>query len=158
MSNLETKTVSAACAGRMLGLGKAKTLQLVHSGRLPAKQLLRRPGWFGDAEWNFAFGKSTETAIIAPESPGEAAAFAALRRSGDPDLWLGGALDLRSAHPIAGLFIDAALAPPLLRPLKKRGFAIHVYGASGGGKTAALKTAVAAWRWGLHSPASDLAP
>jgi excisionase family DNA binding protein len=39
MSTLETKTVSAACAGRMLGLGKAKTLQLVHSGRLPAKQL-----------------------------------------------------------------------------------------------------------------------
>jgi hypothetical protein len=38
MSTLETKTVSAACAGRMLGLGKAKTLQLVHSGR-PAKQL-----------------------------------------------------------------------------------------------------------------------
>ena len=42
MSTLETKTVSAACAGRMLGLGKAKTLQLVHSGRLPAKQLDRR--------------------------------------------------------------------------------------------------------------------
>jgi hypothetical protein len=39
MSTLETKTVSAACAGRMLGLGKAKTLQLVHSGRLPAKVL-----------------------------------------------------------------------------------------------------------------------
>jgi excisionase family DNA binding protein len=38
-STLETKTVSAACAGRMLGLGKAKTLQLVHSGRLPTKQL-----------------------------------------------------------------------------------------------------------------------
>ena len=39
MSTLEVKTVSAACAGRMLELGKAKTLQLVHSGRLPAKQL-----------------------------------------------------------------------------------------------------------------------
>jgi excisionase family DNA binding protein len=35
----ETKTVSAACAGRMLGLGKAKTLALIHDGRLPAKQL-----------------------------------------------------------------------------------------------------------------------
>jgi hypothetical protein len=35
----ETKTVSAACAGRMLGLGKAKTLQLIHSGRLKAKDL-----------------------------------------------------------------------------------------------------------------------
>jgi hypothetical protein len=39
MSTLETKTVSAACAGRMLGLGKAKTLALIHEGRLPAKQL-----------------------------------------------------------------------------------------------------------------------
>ena len=38
-STLETKTVSAACAGRMLGLGKAKTLALIHDGRLPAKQL-----------------------------------------------------------------------------------------------------------------------
>jgi hypothetical protein len=35
----ETKTVSAACAGRMLGLGKAKTLKLIHDGRLPAKVL-----------------------------------------------------------------------------------------------------------------------
>lgn len=40
MSTLEVKTVSAACAGRMLGLGKAKTLQLVHSGRLPANARL----------------------------------------------------------------------------------------------------------------------
>jgi excisionase family DNA binding protein len=39
MSNLETKTVSAAGAARLLGLGKAKTLALIHDGRLPAKQL-----------------------------------------------------------------------------------------------------------------------
>lgn len=36
---LETKTVSAAGAARLLGLGKAKTLALIHDGRLPAKQL-----------------------------------------------------------------------------------------------------------------------
>ena len=39
MSTIETKTVSAACAGRMLGLGKAKTLALIHDGRLPGKNL-----------------------------------------------------------------------------------------------------------------------
>jgi excisionase family DNA binding protein len=32
-------TVSAASAARLLGLGKAKTLALIHDGRLPAKQL-----------------------------------------------------------------------------------------------------------------------
>ena len=39
MLPLETKTVSAAGAARLLGLGKAKTLALIHDGRLPAKQL-----------------------------------------------------------------------------------------------------------------------
>jgi excisionase family DNA binding protein len=39
LSPLETKTVSAAGAARLLGLGKAKTLALIHDGRLPAKQL-----------------------------------------------------------------------------------------------------------------------
>jgi excisionase family DNA binding protein len=32
-------TTSAAGAARKLGLGKAKTLALIHDGRLPAKQL-----------------------------------------------------------------------------------------------------------------------
>jgi excisionase family DNA binding protein len=35
-------TVTAAGAGRMLGLGKAKTLALIHSGRLPAIKLDKR--------------------------------------------------------------------------------------------------------------------
>jgi len=34
-----TLTTSAAGAARRLGLGKAKTLALIHDGRLPAKQL-----------------------------------------------------------------------------------------------------------------------
>ena len=34
----EVHTISAAAA-RKLGLGKAKTLALIHDGRLPAKQL-----------------------------------------------------------------------------------------------------------------------
>jgi excisionase family DNA binding protein len=39
MSTDEFRTMSAAQAGRELGLGKAKTLKLIHDGRLPAKQL-----------------------------------------------------------------------------------------------------------------------
>jgi excisionase family DNA binding protein len=39
LSPTETRTVSAAGAARLLGLGKAKTLALIHDGRLPAKQL-----------------------------------------------------------------------------------------------------------------------
>ena len=35
----QAMTVSAAGAARKLGLGKAKTLTLIHDGRLPAKQL-----------------------------------------------------------------------------------------------------------------------
>jgi excisionase family DNA binding protein len=42
MLPLETKTVSAAGAARLLGLGKAKTLALIHDGRLPAKVLDNR--------------------------------------------------------------------------------------------------------------------
>jgi excisionase family DNA binding protein len=34
-----TLTISAAGAARKLGLGNAKTLALIHDGRLPAKQL-----------------------------------------------------------------------------------------------------------------------
>jgi excisionase family DNA binding protein len=34
-----TFTISAARAAKRLGLGKAKTLALIHDGRLPAKQL-----------------------------------------------------------------------------------------------------------------------
>jgi hypothetical protein len=33
------RTISAAAAGRKLGFGKAKTLKLIHDGRLPAKEL-----------------------------------------------------------------------------------------------------------------------
>jgi excisionase family DNA binding protein len=36
---LPTLTTSAAGAARKLGFGKAKTLALIHDGRLPAKQL-----------------------------------------------------------------------------------------------------------------------
>jgi hypothetical protein len=36
---LETKTVSAAGAARLLWLGKAKSLTLIRDGRPPAKQL-----------------------------------------------------------------------------------------------------------------------
>jgi excisionase family DNA binding protein len=32
-------TVSAAGAARLLGLGKRKTLDLIHDGKLPAKEL-----------------------------------------------------------------------------------------------------------------------
>jgi hypothetical protein len=39
MSISEQMTVSAAGASRRLGFGKAKTLALIHSGRLKAKQL-----------------------------------------------------------------------------------------------------------------------
>jgi excisionase family DNA binding protein len=35
----QAMTVSAAGAARKLGLGKTKTLTLIHDGRLPAKQL-----------------------------------------------------------------------------------------------------------------------
>jgi excisionase family DNA binding protein len=39
MATNEVHTISAAAAARKLGLGKAKTLALIHDGRLPAKQL-----------------------------------------------------------------------------------------------------------------------
>ena len=41
MPKIESRplTYSAAAAGRALGLGKAKTLALIHSGRLKAVQL-----------------------------------------------------------------------------------------------------------------------
>jgi hypothetical protein len=39
-------TISAAAAARKLGLGKAKTLALIHDGRLPAKQLDVSPANF----------------------------------------------------------------------------------------------------------------
>jgi len=49
------------------------------------------------------------------------------------------------AHPIAAFVLDAAFAPSLLLPLGKRSFAVHLWGASGGGKTAVLKFATSAW-------------
>jgi excisionase family DNA binding protein len=42
LSHSEITTVSAAGAARLLGLGKAKTLALIHDGRLPAKVLDNR--------------------------------------------------------------------------------------------------------------------
>jgi hypothetical protein len=39
MLPLETKTVSAAGAARLVWLGKAKSLTLIRDGRPPAKQL-----------------------------------------------------------------------------------------------------------------------
>jgi excisionase family DNA binding protein len=39
---VESITLSAAAAGRLLGLGKAATLRLIHSGQIPAVRLGKR--------------------------------------------------------------------------------------------------------------------
>jgi len=48
-------------------------------------------------------------------------------------------------HPLAATMVAASLAAPLLLPLGLRGFALHLWGDSQGGKTAAAKIALSVW-------------
>lgn len=48
-------------------------------------------------------------------------------------------------HPVAAFLIGASAAAPMLQMVGLRGFAVHVWGDSMGGKTAAVKLAASVW-------------
>lgn len=70
--------------------------------------------------------------------------IAALRESGDYDLWLETAEEIRKS-PVARAILAASFVSPLLKIMKHRIIILHVWYSSGSGKTAALKFALSVY-------------
>ena len=68
----------------------------------------------------------------------------AITESGDYDLWLRTATELRK-NPFARAIMAASFASPLLELLQHRVIILHVWHSSRSGKTAALKFALSIW-------------
>jgi putative DNA primase/helicase len=70
---------------------------------------------------------------------------AAFRQKGDYASWRASIGAAIHESDVFRLVLAASFAAPLLKPLGHRSFALHIWGDSGGGKTATLKTALSAW-------------
>ena len=121
---------------------------------LPTQLLVEKNGWVDSATGGFVLGESHFCASEDPSrqrvklwvrGDGERIFADALRGHGDLEAWRAMAQDLRDASPIARIAISAAFAAPLIHLLGARNFVLHLYGPSGGAKTAVTKFATSAF-------------
>lgn len=106
---------------------------------MPRAFVARRSGW--------AMGRHIHRAseMSLDEGTGASRLLGGLEVAGDADEAEVFARRVVEMHPMAACMLAASLAAPLLHPLRLRGFALHLWGDSRGGKTAALKLAMSAW-------------
>lgn len=99
----------------------------------------RRAGW--------AMGRHLHAAedMSLDEGTGSARLLSGLTTRGEADELSTFVRRVVERHPMAACMCAASLTAALLAPLGLRGFALHLWGDSRGGKTAALKLALALW-------------
>lgn len=108
---------------------------------LPIAASVERMGWVGHAK--FLPGLAGDVTLDpAPGSEGLAMAY---HEHGTLDDWKVVAGPIRDRWPLARFMLAASFAAPMLKQLRQRVFIVHFWGASRGGKTAALKLALSAW-------------
>jgi uncharacterized protein (DUF927 family) len=106
---------------------------------IPLVKTVSRLGWINDKE--FIPGHSK--VIIAVEG-GNAKLASAFQPSGTLDEWVALVKPLRDA-PLGRLVLSAGFAAPMMEPLRQRIFALHIWGDSRAGKSAAAKAALSVW-------------
>lgn len=107
---------------------------------LPVVKSTSHMGWSGK---HFLPGAAGDMTLDIEES-GVSSVAGGYRESGTLEGWINTISPIRE-HPIARFILAASFATPLLEKLGQRVFIIHLWGASRGGKTAALKAALSVW-------------
>lgn len=99
----------------------------------------RRAGW--------AMGRHLHAAVdmSLDDGTGSARLLSGLTTRGEADESTAFVRRVVELHPMAACMCAAALTAALLEPVGLRGFALHLWGDSRGGKTAALKLALSLW-------------
>jgi putative DNA primase/helicase len=115
-------------------------LERENMNTIPIAKSTNHMGWVGNCFLPGVEG----TVILDVEEGGTMSVAHGYREQGTLQDWLDFAQPLRE-YPIARFFLSAAFATPLLKILNQRVFVIHSWGASRGGKTAALKAALSVW-------------
>ena len=113
--------------------------RLEHANTLPRATVARRAGW--------AMGRHLSSAVdmSLDEGTGSARLLSGLSERGEVDESTAFLRRVVERHPMAACMCAASLTAALLAPLGMRGFALHLWGDSRGGKTAALKLALSLW-------------
>lgn len=106
---------------------------------IPFVRSIDRIGWIGKEFYPYV----TNSKIIY-EGDDADGMIASLRESGDYDLWLKTAEEIRKM-PIARAILAASFASPLLKIMKHRIIILHVWYSSRSGKTAVLKFALSVY-------------
>lgn len=113
--------------------------ELEHFSPPATATVARRAGW--------ALGRHLHAAadMSLDEGTGSARLLSGLCERGEVDESTEFVRRVVERHPMAACMCAASLAAALLSPLGLRGFALHLWGDSRGGKTAALKLALSLW-------------
>lgn len=109
---------------------------------LPTVQSVSHMGWLGKAQ--FLPGHAGDIALDMDAKRGMHFIVNGFEKSGEFEVWKK-CLEYVVQNPIAQLMLAGSFASPLLNVIGHRNFIIHVWGASKGGKTAAMKAALSVW-------------
>lgn len=109
---------------------------------LPTVQSVSHLGWLGKEQ--FLPGHASEIALDMDAKRGMSFLVNGFEKNGDFTTWKT-CLEYVIQNPIAQLMLAGSFASPLLSVIGHRNFIIHVWGASKGGKTAAMKAALSVW-------------
>lgn len=113
--------------------------ELEHFSPPATAVVARRAGW--------AMGRHLHAAsdMSLDDGTGSARLLSGLAERGEVDESTDFVRRVVERHPMAACMCAASLTAALLSPLGLRGFALHLWGDSRGGKTAALKLALSLW-------------
>nr|WP_092074970.1 DUF927 domain-containing protein [Dendrosporobacter quercicolus]NSL49598.1 DUF927 domain-containing protein [Dendrosporobacter quercicolus DSM 1736]SDN24309.1 Uncharcterized protein, DUF927 family [Dendrosporobacter quercicolus] len=109
---------------------------------LPTVHSVSHLGWLGKDQ--FLPGHAGEIALDMDAKRGMHFLVNGFEKAGDFDVWKT-CMEYVIQNPIAQLMLAGSFASPLLQIIGHRNFIIHVWGASKGGKTAAMKAALSVW-------------
>ena len=112
-----------------------------NAGALEAsvKYLVRRPGWVELDDEMTVFAAYSDRVVFQPD-PKMAVAETHLSARGTYEAWVTGIRPMVEKSPMLAFFMAAALAAPLLEPLRIPGFVVDQYGRTSTGKTTTLRT------------------
>ncbi len=107
--------------------------------QIPVVKLTRTTGWLGSSQFYPGAAEGIEYA------PDDFSLKHGLTPAGELGDWVGIIAPLREQYPAFRLQLSASFAGPLLQKVGGRGFVAHIWGRSGGGKTATLLAAASVW-------------
>lgn len=109
---------------------------------LPTTQSVSHMGWLGKEQ--FLPGHAGEITLDMDAKRGMHFMVNGFQKNGDFEVWKN-CMEYVVQNPIAQFMLAGSFASPLLNIIGHRNFIIHVWGASKGGKTAAMKAALSIW-------------